>query len=82
MIAIAARDECEAVDSAENAVAAVLALGSRLTLAMPDGGVLEITLDRIDEPHVALGSAIRLLDDGPPLPTARKSARSAKDTTC
>jgi hypothetical protein len=31
---------------------------------------------------VALGSAIRLLDDGPPLPTARKSARSAKDTTC
>ena len=31
---------------------------------------------------VALGSAIRLLDDGPPLPTARKIARSAKDIPC
>jgi hypothetical protein len=31
---------------------------------------------------VALGSAVRLLDDGPPLPPAGKSARSAKDIPC
>jgi transposase len=31
---------------------------------------------------VALGSAVRLLDDGPPLPTAQKRARSAKGNRC
>jgi hypothetical protein len=31
---------------------------------------------------VALGSAVRLLDDGPPLPPAGKSARSAKEIPC
>jgi hypothetical protein len=31
---------------------------------------------------VALGSAVRLLDDEPPLPTAGRSVRSAKDIPC
>jgi hypothetical protein len=31
---------------------------------------------------VALGPAVRLLDDGPPLPPGQENARSANDTLC
>ena len=31
---------------------------------------------------VALGPAVRLLDDGPPLPPVEENARSANDTPC
>ena len=57
MIAIA-RVECEESRPVENIVAAVLVVGQRLTLTLPDGAILEITLDRIYDPHVALVLAL------------------------